>query len=48
VRLWLGWTLAAVVAVAILGGLIVLVWLWFVIFGGWGWPEWFHSPWWPG
>jgi hypothetical protein len=33
-------------ALLIVGGL-VRIWLWFVIYGDWGWPEWFHGPGWP-
>jgi hypothetical protein len=38
-RDWAGWVVATVMALMIVGGIVVVVWLWFVIFGGWGWPE---------
>ena len=33
-RDWAGWVVATVMALMIFGGIVVAVWLWFVIFGG--------------
>jgi hypothetical protein len=42
VRLWLGWILAAGVALLIVAGVLTVVWLWLVFAGGLTapWPDW--------